>query len=89
MSSLLSEGTQKYSAAQLAQELESRGMSFSAGPGKAVFSMLSADFEKGLELLKEILLHPRFDEKEIEKIRHQLLVNLKNFWDEPKAFAAS
>ncbi|BDC35227.1 proteinase [Candidatus Dependentiae bacterium Noda2021] len=87
MSSLLSEGTQKYSAAQLAQELESRGMSFSAGPGKAVFSMLSADFEKGLELLKEILLHPRFDEKEIEKIRHQLLVNLKNFWDEPKAFA--
>lgn len=88
MSRLLSEGTEKYTAAQLAQELEKRGMSFNASPGRVTISMLSADFEKGLELLKEILLHPRFDDKSIEKVREQLLVNLKSFWDEPKAFAS-
>ncbi|MFZ5953797.1 MAG: M16 family metallopeptidase [Candidatus Dependentiae bacterium] len=88
MTRLLAEGTEKYTAAQLAQELEQRGMSFNATPGRVTFSLLSSDFEKGLELLKEILFHPRFDEKSIEKIREQLLVNLKNFWDEPKAFAS-
>lgn len=87
MTRLLSEGTVKYTGAQLAQELEKRGMSFNASPGRVTISMLSADFEKGLELLKEILLHPRFDDESIEKVREQLLVNLKSFWDEPKAFA--
>jgi zinc protease len=87
MTRLLSEGTEKYTGAQLAQELEKRGMSFNASPGRVTISMLSADFEKGLELLKEILLHPRFDDASLEKVREQLLVNLKSFWDEPKAFA--
>lgn len=85
--SLLSEGTEKYSASELAEEIESRGMSFNAGPGSVSISMLSSDLERGLELLEEILAHPVFAEDEIEKVREQLIADVKNFWDEPSSFA--
>ena len=44
--------------------------------------------EKGLELLEEILVNPRFDEKEIEKVREQILSEIKNFWDDPRRFSS-
>lgn len=87
MTAALTEGTEKYNSAQLADELESRGMSLSITPGYISMTMLSDDFEKGLELLQEILLHPRFEEKEIEKVRSHILADIKNFWDEPKSFS--
>jgi zinc protease len=87
VTSLFSEGTERYSATELAQEIESRGMSFNAGPGTISMSMLSSDFEKGLELLEEILARPSFSELEIEKVRQQLIADVKNFWDEPSSFA--
>lgn len=87
VTSMLSEGTKKYTAAQLAEQLESRGMRLSVQPGSISMSMLSADLAEGLSLLEEVIEHPRFDEKEIEKVREQLLVEIKNFWDEPKEFA--
>lgn len=85
--SMLSEGTENYSAAELAKEIESRGMSFSAGPGSVSMSMLSSDLAKGLELLEEILVRPTFSEDEVEKVREQLIADVKNFWDEPSSFA--
>ena len=88
VASMLTEGTKLYTAAQLADELESRGMSLHITPGAIVMNLLSSDLEKGLELLHEILAHPRFDEKEIEKVRHQLLTEIKNFWDDPRQFSA-
>ena len=87
VASMLPEGTKKYTAAQLTDELESRGMSLAIYPGGLTMSMLSEDFEFGLELFEEILSNPRFDKKEMEKVRQQLLVDLRNFWDEPKTFA--
>ena len=84
---MLTEGTEKYSAIQLAKELESRGMQLSIVPGHVSMAMLSVDFERGLELLEEILSRPAFAENEIEKIRGQLLANIKKFWDEPSQFA--
>lgn len=84
---MLSEGTEKYTAAELAGELESRGMSFAAYPGGLSISMLKEDLEKGLELLEEILNHSVFNEKVIEKVRTQLLADLKGFWDDPKLFS--
>ena len=88
VASMLAEGTKKYTATQLAEELESRGMSFQAGPGIISMSMLSSDFEKGLELLEEIVANPRFDDEEIEKVRAQTLAEIKSFWDEPKSFSS-
>ncbi len=87
VSRMLTEGTKKYTGAELAEELESRGMSFSAHPGGVMMSMLSEDLEKGLELLEEILNNATFDKDAIEKIRAQLLADVKSFWDDPKMFA--
>lgn len=84
---MLSEGTKKYTGAQLAEELESRGMSFAAYPGGLLMTMLSEDLEKGLEILHEILDNATFEKSAIEKVRTQLLADLKSFWDEPKLFS--
>ncbi|MDR3551317.1 MAG: pitrilysin family protein, partial [Candidatus Babeliales bacterium] len=84
---MLSEGTKKYTASQLAQEIESRGMSFNAGPGSVSMTMIASDLEKGLELLKEILTNATFNQNSIEKVRDQIEADIKNFWDEPSSFA--
>ncbi|MFI5333372.1 MAG: M16 family metallopeptidase [Candidatus Babeliales bacterium] len=87
VTSLMTEGTKHYSATELAQEFESRGMSFSVTPGAISLSMLSCDLTKGLELLREIVERATFNPAEIEKIRTQLLTDLANFWDNPKSFS--
>lgn len=87
MSSLLSEGTENYTAAEFADAMESRGMGFSVTSGGISMSMLSADFEKGLELLEEVVSRAAFDEQEVEKVRAQIISAIKSFWDEPKAFS--
>lgn len=84
---MLLEGTKKYTSAQLADELESRGMAFSAYPGGVSMTMLSEDFEKGIELLEEILSNAIFAPEEVEKVRQQMLAEVKNFWDDPSHFA--
>jgi len=87
MCRMMTEGTKKYSATQLAQQFEERGMSLSIYPGSISMSLLTEDLEKGLELLKEVIKHPIFDEKELEKVRVQRITEIKNFWDEPSSFA--
>ncbi len=84
---MLTEGTENYTAAQLSDALESRGMSFSAVPGLISMSMLREDFEIGLELLEEILSRPNFDKHEMEKVREQILAEIKEFWDNPMLFS--
>ena len=84
---MLLEGTKKYTGKQLIDELESRGMNVSVTPGALVMNMLASDLDKGLELLQEIVANPRFDEKEIEKVRAQILSEIKHFWDDPRSFS--
>lgn len=86
LTGVMTEGTEKYTAAELADELENRGIVFSIAPGAVSMALLSADLEQGMSLLEEILSRPRFDAVEIEKVRQQMLVGLKNFWDEPGTF---
>ncbi len=88
VTNMLTEGTKNYTAAQLSDELESRGISFSSSPGVIVMSMLSSDLEKGLELLQEILCNVAFEKKEIKKVRQQIYAQLKEFWDSPMAFSS-
>jgi len=85
---MLSEGTKNYSAQELADEIESRGMSFHASPGMIEMSMLSEDFEKGLEILEEILSRATFDKREMKKVREQIYANIRNFWDSPMGFSS-
>lgn len=87
MCSMLIEGTKNYPGTHLAQAMEDYGMSLSVEPGYIVLSMLSDDFEKGLEFLHEILTNATFDEKEIEKVRDHLLTDLTMYWDSPREFS--
>jgi zinc protease len=84
---MLLEGTENYTATELAQEVETLGMSLNASPGFITMSMLSGDLKKGLEILTEILTKATFKPEEIEKTRAQILANIQNYWDEPSSFA--
>jgi len=88
MNRLLLEGTEHYSASQLADELESRGIRLLTFPGEISMSVLNADFKKGLELLYEVLTKATFDPDHIEKVREQILADIKSFWDEPALFSS-
>lgn len=83
---VMTEGTKNYTSEQLADAIESRGMSLSVSPGCVAIKMLKTDFVFGLELLNEILTNATFPESEIEKIRAQLLTDIKQYWDEPRSF---
>lgn len=72
--SLLRRGTTKRSAEQFAEELDFLGGSFNAafdgqlGSATAISSeFLSKDFDKGLDLLSDAVLHPAFSESEVHK----------------------
>lgn len=80
---MLQEGTQQHSASELAQLLESRGMEFNTAPGQLSMSMLSSDASVGFKLLCEVLTESSFETNAIEKVRTQILGELKNFWDTP------
>lgn len=80
-SSLLRRGTSKRSAEQFAEELDFLGGTFGAsgangrgggggGPDSATAissEFLSKDFDAGLELLSDAILHPAFTESEVHK----------------------
>lgn len=83
---MMTEGTQNYTGQELAQAIESRGMSLNVSPGGIAMKMLSDDFVFGLELLKEIVTKATFPQEEIEKVRDQLLTDIKQYWDEPRSF---
>ena len=83
----MTEGTKHYTAAQLADEIENRGMSLHVSPGTVSMTMLRQDLPKGLEILEEIVSRPVFHKKEVEKVKGQILVDIKNFWDDPSSIA--
>jgi zinc protease len=85
-SKMLVEGTKKYSAQALADELESHGIFFEVKAGLFIMSMLSGDLERGLELLTEIVSNALCEESSMENVRAQMEVALKNYWDDPSDF---
>jgi zinc protease len=87
MCSMMLEGTKNYPGGSLAEAFEELGMSLELEPGFLGLSMLNEDFEKGLELLNELLTRATFDEKELEKIRQHLLADLSSYWDSPSDFS--
>lgn len=87
ISTMLEEGTRRHSAHELADEIETYGMTLNTAPGQVYMSMLSDDAELGLSLLTEVLSHSTFPESSLDKVRDQLLADLDNFWDTPTSFA--
>jgi len=89
VSKLLREGTKGYSAQEFNRYLDTNGMSLSTASGLVALDLLSSDFDKGLDLLRQVVCEPAFERDSIEKIRKQMLMELHEYWDMPMAFVDS
>lgn len=80
-------GTEKRSARKIAQSLESVGGYLNAFTSKEhtcyYARILDEHIEKAVDVLSDIILHPKFDKKELEKEKTVVLEELKNYEDEP------
>jgi zinc protease len=81
MADLLTSGTQSRSKQDLAREVEDMGASLSSGSGNNAYyvlmELLSADFEKGMEIFSDVVTRPSFPQEEIEKHRTDTLAAIK------------
>ncbi|HZQ09827.1 MAG TPA: pitrilysin family protein [Anaerolineae bacterium] len=86
--SALQRGTKKYTFQKLNELYDSAGMSFgvSAGTENATFGgkSLAEDFESLLGIAEQVLRYPTFPEKEIEKLRGQLVTGLREAEDDTR-----
>jgi zinc protease len=87
LADVLQEGTKKHNATSFAEALESSGMELNTFPGQIHIGMLSVDLDKGLNLLNEVLQEASLSEEAIERVRAQMLAELRAFWDTPAQFA--
>ena len=88
---MLNEDTKKYSAEQMAVELQKLGSSinvFSSFDG-TVFNVqsLKKNIGKTLELLEERMLHPDFNQEDFSRIQKQALEGFKQLKSQPAAIA--
>ncbi len=83
---VMTKGTKRWSAQELAWEVESRGgyLGSYAGYNSIGFSVkfLKKHWRLGMEVLSEILLRPTFPKEEIEKERDVLFSEIKTVHDE-------
>ncbi|MCB9493279.1 MAG: insulinase family protein [Epsilonproteobacteria bacterium] len=84
--SVLTHRTAKLTPSKLHTLLETSGISLSSGVNSITFKCLSKDFEKALDLVQQMLCNPSFDQTTIDHVRHQLMVDVQNFWDSPSDF---
>jgi len=91
MSGTLIKGTKSRSAQQIAEEMESIGGAIDTFSGNNSFgvsvSMLKKDFDKGLDILSDVILNPSFDKNEMEKRRTEILAGIKQQEDDPFSLA--
>ncbi|MFM8552625.1 MAG: M16 family metallopeptidase [Nitrospiraceae bacterium] len=91
-SALLDEGTTTRSATQLAEQIEFVGGQLDIKGGDdfttASVKVLKKDGELGLSLLADILLHPSFPDKEVRRVRTQILGEMQSEKDDPGTIAA-
>lgn len=85
-SRLLLEGTKKISSKEFHQLLESRGISLFTQSGSLSMEFLDSELHLALDILHELFLDPLFDPMALEKIRAQMIVELKEYWDTPIKF---
>jgi zinc protease len=85
--SLLMQGTERRTAKQISSEIDFIGGSLSTGGGddyaSASLRVLKKDLRTGLELLSDVLQHPVFDQKEIDRLVKSTLAEIQRQKDEP------
>jgi len=86
-SEMLTRGTGRRSAADIASLVETKGGSLSAFSGQNALgisaSFLSKDLYPGLELLADLLADPSFPESELEKVKADLIAAVREKKDHP------
>jgi len=78
---LLTKGTKTRSKYQIAKEIEEIGGNIDSSSGRNTYymsvSVLKEDFEKGVEILSDVMINPSFPEEEIEKQREDTLLAIQ------------
>ena len=89
--SLLAQGTTKRTASQISREIDFIGGSLSASGGNdfasASLRVLTRDIRKGLDLFSDVLMHPVFDQKEIDRKVKETLAEIQRQKEEPGVVA--
>ena len=89
----LKHGTKSFPKEKLDEELDFLGASISTSASKESASltarMASKDRDKVLNMVKEVLLNPTFDQNEFEKEKKRLLVSLEQQKESPRAVIGS
>ena len=90
--SVMREGTETRSAADIAKAIDFVGGSLSVAAGAdycaANAEVLKKDVATGLDLFSDVILHPTFPEDEIELERNQRLANLEALKEDPSSVAS-
>ena len=88
---LMKQGSDKYTSAELAKLLDENGIkiSFSSASDYFIVSLLTTKSkeEAALDILDEVINHPKFDDYELEKKRAEILQKIKQSEDEPLMLA--
>ncbi len=87
--SIIRGGTAKYPPRALAMTLDENAIKLSVGIGQedaqVSLSILREDWERGLALLNEVLLHPRFDPEILNVVKREIMVGLKRQSEDARA----
>src|SRR5215471_18694716 len=82
---MLRQGTENITKAALAEELDGMGIGLSVDVGYSLVSVsikcLTDDFPRAMQILTELLRRPVFPEDELERLRGQVLTELKEIED--------
>jgi zinc protease len=90
---MLTQGTEKRSAQQIAEAIDFVGGSISAsadGDGTYVTAtVVNRDLNLALDLLSDVVLHPAFQQQELDRQQQQLLSSLRLQYSDPNYLASA
>ncbi len=82
----LQRGTRKRTFQKLNAELDRNGLAFGIGAGMETVGIsgksLVEDFDRLLDIVADVLMHPTFPRREVEKLRTDILADLKEADDD-------
>jgi zinc protease len=89
---MLTQGTAKRSAKEIADVIDFVGGSLNASAGKdsttITLDVVKKDLDTGLDLMSDVVLHPAFRAEELDRRRQQLLSNLTVQYSDPQYLAS-
>jgi zinc protease len=91
LSRTIDRGTSRRSADQIAEELDSRGVSWSIGTTRHQLTIsctcLSEDFDHMIDLLGDVVMRPTFPEDQVIRRRGEIITNIRQDEDNPAVVA--